>query len=186
MLKQTCLTALLALTLPIATSCEKDDPQDQLEDLQEARENSPEVAQDLEQELEQAKAEVLRLEKKLALARQGVTDEVIEERAELQQALAEERQEVREEIGEAQEEAQQHNATANQARRALTETQPPARVEAEVSSDSAVVPARGEARTSRTAHTIPLEKTEVPTTPPTKVKPLDAETDTRAAKPVEQ
>ena len=73
----------------------------------------------LEKQLDQAKAEVVNLEQKLALAKHGVTDEVIEERKDLQQALQKQGKHVREELSEAQREANELNSATEKAQTEL-------------------------------------------------------------------
>src|SRR5688572_185725 len=78
------LTACVALAL----GCdEQTEVQRQTRDLQEAQKNVARVTQELEGQLERAKADVARLEQKVALARQGLTDDVLENQKELQAAL---------------------------------------------------------------------------------------------------
>jgi hypothetical protein len=110
-------------------------------DLREAQSRSPEVAKSLETDLAQAKAEVARLEQKLALARQGITDDVMNERKELEQSLQQQERRVQNEINEAKREAQQHNQDTQKATQALEGSKPPARVEAEVTTQTRVTPA---------------------------------------------
>lgn len=174
-----------ALTFGLV-ACEQgeqgDKVQSELQDLEEAREKAPQVTRDLEQQLTEAKKEVARLEKKLALARQGITDEVLAERQELAEALEARGETVREDIGETREEASVYNEAAERAQRALQETQP-GQVEAEVRSGAEVTPSDTEVRGERVETEIPLETTrEVETRetqrqqpPPTSAKPAQPE-----------
>lgn len=160
------LTLMLGVVLALGTTaCDRDeggagDVESELQDLQEAREQAPQVTQDLQQQLQEAKAEVVRLEEELALAQQGITDEVLEEREDLAEALAAQQQDVRQEIGETREEAQRYNQISDQARQALQETQGAA-VEARVDVDTQVTEQPGEIESQRVETTIPLETTEV-------------------------
>jgi len=100
------LTACVAL----AFGCdEKTEVQRQTHDLQEAQKNVAQVTQELEGELERAKADVIRLEQKVALARQGLTDDVLENQKELQVALQAQERRVSDELGQAKREAQIHS-----------------------------------------------------------------------------
>lgn len=99
------LTACVAL----AFGCdEQTEVQRQTHELEEAQKNVPAVTQELESQLEQARAEVARLEQKVALARQGLTDDVLENQKELQAALQEQERVVETELGQAKREAQIH------------------------------------------------------------------------------
>src|SRR5689334_3968310 len=100
------LTACVAL----AFGCdEQTEVQRQTRDLQEAQKNVARVTQELEGQLERAKADVARLEQKVALARQGLTDDVLENQKELQAALQAQERRVSDELGEAKREAQIHS-----------------------------------------------------------------------------
>jgi hypothetical protein len=138
-LKQAAICAALALGL----ACQgqgKSDVQQQAKDLREAQSRSPEVAKELEGQLAKAKAEVVRLEQKLALARQGVTDDVLEARKDLQQSLQEQERRVQGDIEQAKREAAQHNEDTSKAAQALQQTQPP-QVQAKVNTETEVTPA---------------------------------------------
>jgi TolA-binding protein len=115
------LTACVAL----AFGCnEQTEVQQQTRDLQEAQKNVPKVTQELQGQLERAKAEVTRLEQKLALARQGLTDDVLENQKELQAALRAQERKVEGELGAAKREAQIHARDTEAALKTLS--QPPA------------------------------------------------------------
>jgi len=138
-LKQAAIWTALALGL----ACQdrgKSDVEEQAKELRAAQSHSPEVAKDIEGQLAKAKAEVVRLEQKLALARQGVTDDVLKERKDLQQALQNQEHRVQGEINEAKREAAQHNEDATKAAQALRDTQP-AQVQAKVNTETQVTPA---------------------------------------------
>jgi hypothetical protein len=86
------------------------------------------------------KAEVAQLEAKLALAERGVTDEVVEERQELKEAVRQQENEVRREVTEAQRAAQVHSTDSERARSELEATKAPGRVQTQVQSGHTVVP----------------------------------------------
>jgi hypothetical protein len=143
--------ACLSVSLGLALGCERgSNVEAETRDLAEAQKNTGNVAKDIEVQLEQAKAEVVELERKLALARDGITDEVLEERRELQNALDSQRRELQEDISEAQREAQALNKDADRAIQQLQQTPPPAPVDnttgvapgSQVESDE-VMPVRG-------------------------------------------
>jgi phage-related tail protein len=138
-LKQPALLTALALALACQRG-EKSDVEQQTKELREAQSRSPEVAKNLEADLAKAKAEVVRLEQKLALARQGVTDDVLNERKDLEQSLQNQERHVQSEINEAKREAAQHNQDTLKATQALQGTQPP-QVRAEVKTETRVTPA---------------------------------------------
>ena len=86
----------------LALACESQtDVQRQTRDLQEAQKNVGKVTQELESQLASAKATVARLEQKVALARQGLTDDVLENQKELTQALQAQERKVQSELGQA-------------------------------------------------------------------------------------
>lgn len=117
-----------AACLALAFGCdEQTEVQRQTRDLQEAQKNIGKVTQELESELEKSKADVIRLEQKLAMARQGITDDVLENQKELQEALKAQEQKVQSELGEAKREAQIHNRDTEAALKQLGQaTAPPA------------------------------------------------------------
>lgn len=133
---------------------------DESKDLQEAQREAPKVASELQKELNSAKAEVIRLEQKLAMAKQGVTDEVLEERAELKEALKREGQHVREEVNEAQGAARELNADSERARQQLERTQPQ-RVEAKLNTETQVVPSTSTVQVTKEQVQVPIERTQV-------------------------
>jgi hypothetical protein len=132
---------LIGLLLGLAAACEQGSRvESETRELTEAQNNSGNVAKDLEAQLQTAKANVIELEKKLAMAREGVTDEVIQKRADLEDALKEQQQQVQQEVNEAKREAQTLNKDTDRAMQQLRQTQPPARVEAQVRTETQVVP----------------------------------------------
>lgn len=132
--------ACLAVSLGLSLACnQRPDIEAETRDLAEARNNTGNVVKDLETRLDKAKAEVVELEKKLALAREGVTDDVIKERAELEGALNAQRQEVQKDINEARRESEVLNKNSDRAMQQLEETQPPAQVDARLKTETDVV-----------------------------------------------
>ncbi len=132
--------ACLAASLGLSLACNRGpDIEEQTRELAEARTNTGSVAKDLEAELQKAKAEVAELEKKLALAREGITDEVLEERKELQGALESQRREVQKDVNEARRESQLLDKGTDRAMQQLQETQPPAKVDTQVKTETDVV-----------------------------------------------
>jgi gas vesicle protein len=99
------------------------------EDLRRAQADVPRVTRELEEELQTARSEVVRLEQKLALARQGITDDVASERKELADSLQEEQRDVQGDINEARREAQQLSQDSERAVAQLEKTAPPVSVE---------------------------------------------------------
>lgn len=135
-LKFTCLAASLGLGL----GCERGSSiESETRDLAEAQNNTANVAKDLEARLQEAKAEVVELEKKLALAREGVTDDVMKERSELESALQNQREQVQREVSEARREAQVLNKDQDRAMQQLQQTQPPAQVDTRLKTETDVV-----------------------------------------------
>lgn len=117
------LTACVAL----AFGCDQQtEVQRQTRDLQEAQKNVAQVTQELEGELERAKADVVRLEQKVALARQGLTDDVLENQKELQEALQAQERRVSDELGQAKREAQIHSRDTEAALKQLGQAPAPA------------------------------------------------------------
>jgi hypothetical protein len=89
--------------------------------------------------LQKAKAEVVELEKKLALAREGVTDDVVKEREGLQGAIASKRKEVHWEVNEARREAQVLNKDSERATQQLKQTSPSVQVDTQLKTETNVV-----------------------------------------------
>jgi hypothetical protein len=123
-----------------ALACDQQrEVQQEAQELREAKNKVGNVTAELQADLDRAKADVVRLEEKLAMARQGITDEVLAERKDLQDSLKEQERDVKGEVQEAKREAEQHNQDSVQAARELEKTAPPARVEAKVSTETQVV-----------------------------------------------
>jgi hypothetical protein len=119
-------TAAACLALAFGCDGEQTEVQRQTRDLQEAQKNIGKVTQELESELAKSKADVIRLEQKVAMARQGMTDDVLENQKELQEALKEQEQKVQSELGEAKREAQIHNRDTEAALKQLGQASVPA------------------------------------------------------------
>lgn len=159
--KRTFTALMFGCGLLVAPACERENEvEDELADLHEARQRTDQVAGELQQELEVAKRDVERLEEKLELARRGVTDEVIEERGELKEALAQQEQQVKAEIRQAQQEAAQHNTATEKVRSTLQETVP-AQVDTQVSTQTQVVPGQTDIQSETRTATIQVENMNV-------------------------
>jgi len=133
----------------------------EMADLQEAKQRAPEVAKDLQQQLEQAKGKVVRLEEELAMAKQGVTREVVKEREELKQALNKQGKQVNEEIQEAEQASRAHTQDAEQASKRLQETQAQNQVKAEVRTETTVVPNAQQPEVTTQRDTTQIERARV-------------------------
>lgn len=132
--------ACLAASLGLSLACNQGSKiESETRDLAEAQKNTGDVAKDLEARLQKAKAEVVELEKKLALAREGITDEVMQERAEVEGAIDSRRREVQKEIQEARRESQVLNKDMDRATQQLQQTQPPAQVDTRLKTETDVV-----------------------------------------------
>jgi colicin import membrane protein len=150
------------LSLALFGACEQQqDVSGQVEDLREAREGTDAEAQRLQNELDEAKKEVAELERQLALAREGVTDDVLQERQELQESLQEQREEVKGEVDEAQQEAERHRQESEAARQELEDTAPPKDVKTKVESEAEVVPGEQGVQQEKEQRQIEIERTEV-------------------------
>jgi len=153
-------TRVLLLVMLGTAGCNRDtEVRQEVKELEEARQESPGVAQDLRKEIQDKKAEVAQLEEKLALAERGVTDEVLEERRDLKEAVREQENEVRREVNEAQGAAQVHTAESERARVALEATKTPGRVQTEVHSGHTVVPGSTEVEVQRQQEQVPIDTT---------------------------
>jgi chromosome segregation ATPase len=131
--------ACWVVSLGLSLACEQGSKiEAETRDLTEAQNNTGNVARDLEARLQKAKAEVVDLEKKLAMARAGVTEDVLKERSELDQALKSQRGEVQEKVNEAREEAQVLNKDTDRAMQQLQKTTPP-QVDAKLKTETNVV-----------------------------------------------
>lgn len=158
--------ACLSVSLGLAVACEQgSNVEAETRDLAEAQKNTGNVAKDLEGQLQKAKAEVVELEKKLALAREGITDDVLEERKELQNALDSQRRELQEDISQAQREAQALNKDADRAIQQLQQTQPPAHVDAQLKTETDVVPGSQTVESTTKDEVVPVRGVDAPTPP---------------------
>jgi TolA-binding protein len=107
---QSSALGVCSVCVALVTACNHDtEVQRQTRELEQAQKEVPEVTAQLEKDLTRARGDVAHLEGKLALARQGLTDDVIENQRELEQALKDQQQQVRTELGEAQREAEIHD-----------------------------------------------------------------------------
>jgi gas vesicle protein len=120
------LGAIIAMASTALACHRSSEVEQQAQELREAQARSPQVAKEIESELAKARERVVQLEQKLALAQQGITDEVLSERKDLQQALKRQEQHVKDEFNQAQREAEQHDQDATKAQQALEATKPPA------------------------------------------------------------
>jgi hypothetical protein len=148
-----CAAACLAFALACNTQREVEK---QTQNLREAEANTGNITKRLEAELAEAKGEVARLENKVALARRGITDEVLSARKDLEQSLGEQQKRVEGEVKEAQSQAQQHNQDTQKAVQELERTQPPARVESEVVTQTEVTPQSRQVETVERQELIPV------------------------------
>lgn len=135
--------------------------QKEVEDLKQAQHESPKVASDLQQQLDEKKAEVVKLEEKVALAKQGVTDDVEKEKGELKSAVKDNERAVREEIDQAQTAARRQQDQGAQAARQLEQTERAKRVEAEVKTETHVVPGQAETEVRKEQEVVPVTNTRV-------------------------
>jgi TolA-binding protein len=129
----------------------------EIKELKQAEQASPQVAQDLRQQLDQKKAELVRLEEKVALAERGVTDKVVQERNDVKRAVERQEQHVKNEVKEAQGASQVYDVEAERARKELEATKPPERVEGHVSTGHNVVPSHTEVVTEKGQEQAPVE-----------------------------
>jgi hypothetical protein len=149
-----CAAACLAFALACNTQREVER---ETQNLREAEANTGNVTKQLEAELAEAKGEVARLENKVTLARRGITDEVLSARKGLEQSLSEQQKRVEGEVKEAQSQAQQHNQDTQKAEQELERTQPPARVESEVVTQTEVTPQTRQVETVERQEVIPVK-----------------------------
>lgn len=156
--KQSLAGTALAVVLSLVGCDQRGDVDKQIEDLKKAEQESPQKAQELNKELNEAKQNVVRLEEKHALAKQGVTDDVIKEKAELQKALGKEEQEVKKEVSEAQGKAHEHNTDVNAAQAELQKVQSAQQVKARVSTETQVVPNQNQMQVETRQQQIPIEQ----------------------------
>jgi hypothetical protein len=161
MKKQVWIGSVLAASLSVLGCNKGANVEKEVEDLREAQQNSPNVEKQLQDQLANAKSEVVRLEEKAALAKQGVTDEVVEERQELKEALKKQENEVREEVKEAQGAAAAHNQDSQKAVQHLEKSQPTQRVEARVKTETTSVPTGSKVEVTREQQQIPIENSKL-------------------------
>lgn len=152
---------LLIATLLLLGCNRGQDVNKEVEDLKRAQAESPKVASDLQRELDQKKAEVVKLEEKVALAKQGVTDDVEKEKNDLQHAMKREEEQVREKVQEAQGAAREQTSQSEAAARQLEQTEHAKRVRAEVKTETHEVPAQAETEVRTESKRIPVETTRV-------------------------
>jgi hypothetical protein len=137
---------------------QKGDVNKQIEELKAAQQDSPHEAQKLEQDLDKAKSEVVRLEEKTALAKQGVTDQVLKEQEDVKQALGKEQKNVKDDVSEAQQKAQALNKDVTSAQRELEKVQGAKRVQAEVKTETQVVPSATRVEVQKQQTQVPIEQ----------------------------
>lgn len=133
----------------------------EVEDLKRAQAESPNVAKDLQRELDEKKAEVVKLEEKVALAKQGVTDDVMKEKRDVEKAMKREEEHVRAKVEEARGAAREQTSQYEQAERQLEQTAGAKRVEAEVKTETRVVPSRTDTEVRTETQRVPIENTRV-------------------------
>src|SRR5690606_13388779 len=114
MIRYIAVGSIACLAFALGCDQQRSEVEQQTQSLKEAQGNVAEVTKKLEGELQQAKDKVVQLEQKLALARQGITDEVLEERKDLEQALKEQKQRVQTEVNEAKQAAEKSNKESSQ------------------------------------------------------------------------
>ena len=120
---QSSALGVCSVCIALVTACDHDtEVQRQTRELERAQKEVPEVTAQLEKDLTRTRGEVVQLEAKLALAQQGLTEDVIENQRELEQALKDQQQQVRTELGEAQREAEIHDRDTAAALKQLQQT----------------------------------------------------------------
>jgi hypothetical protein len=111
----------------LALACdEQTEVQRQTRELQAAQKDVARVTEQLGSDLDKAKGDVVRLEQKLAMARQGLTDDVLENQRELQEALKTQEHKVETELNEATREAEIHSRDTQAALQQLSQNPAPA------------------------------------------------------------
>lgn len=158
--KRNCSGFLLAAGLGLL-GCEKGDVKEEVRELEQAQQQAPQEAKELAQRLEEKKREVAHLEEKLALAKQGVTDDVQEQQKEVKEAMKAQAKEVRDEVNEAQGLAQEHQAESAQAAQRLEQVEGARAVKAQVTTQTNVVPGQKSTEVKTTHDTIPVTNTHV-------------------------
>lgn len=111
---------LLCLLLLGACDGQAGSVEQELSDLQTARANVANEVDELRNELGESRERVRELEIKLARAKQGLTEEVVEERKELEEALEQAQSQTAEEVQEARELSQELRQQGPAARDELT------------------------------------------------------------------
>ena len=153
--KQLWTSGLLAAALVVG--CDKSDVNKEVDQLKQAQQESPKVADELQKDLDNKKAEVVQLQEKVALAKQGVTDDVIKEKNDVKEAMKNEEQQVREKIAEAQGAAKAHNDQGENAARQLEQTENAQQVKAQVKTETTVVPSETKTEIKTEEHQVPVE-----------------------------
>jgi hypothetical protein len=157
---QSTALGLCSVCIALVTACDHDtEVQRQTRELERAQKEVPEVTAQLEKDLARARGDVVSLEAKLALAQQGLTEDVIENQRELEQALKDQQQQVRSELGEAQREAEIHDRDTAAALKQLQQTGTVAAAPAPV--EPAPAPAPGVPPAAPSANTDPVHPDEV-------------------------
>lgn len=177
--------ATLAAALLVCGCNQKNEVQKEIQDLKSAEQNSPQEAAELEKQLQQAKGEVVNLEEKLALAKQGVTDDVLKEREDLKKALSEKGQEVKEEINEAQGKAQALNNDTERAQAELQRVQTAQRVQTNLKTETRVVPSEQATQVETQAQQVPIEQNKLVERPAQQNAAPKTTTTTTTGKPME-
>jgi len=116
-------TGVATACIMLAFACdEQTEVQRQTHELEEAQKSVAKVTEQLATDLDKAKGDVARLEQKLAMARQGLTDVVFENQRELHDALKAQEHKVETELKEATHEAEVHSRDTEVALRTLGQT----------------------------------------------------------------
>jgi hypothetical protein len=139
------MSAVMASIAWMAACDQQTEVQRQTHDLQQAQKDVGKVTQQLESDLAKARADVATLEQKLAMARQGLTDDVLENQKELQEALQAQEHNVKNEIGQAQREAEIHRRDTEAALQTLGQPGAPAPDQANTAAQPAPSAAPGDA-----------------------------------------
>ena len=116
---------VMALGLPLASACDSDQSElgRELEELQAARDRVEGEVEELREELEESRNNVQILEDKLKLARRGLTEEVVEEREDVAEALARAKSATAEEVEQAKRMASNLKQNSPTAKEALSDIQ---------------------------------------------------------------
>lgn len=153
--------ALLAMGLSVV-GCDHDTRVErEIDDLRQAQRESPDVVRELEEDLNRAKAEVVRLEEELALAKQGITRDVLEQRKELKDALDKQTEHVKEEVREAQQASRRQARTSDVAERELEKATPTAEVKAQVHTETQTTPTGDDVQVRHEQTNVPVETSRV-------------------------